>query len=106
HVRGLLTSAADVRGVLTFNVITLEHAQGIIHGAERAGQHVILQLSENAIRYHGAPDAIAAGMRALASGADVPVGLHLDHITDSALAGRTAELGFSSVMFDASQHPY
>ena len=39
--------------VAAFNVITIEHAEGIVAGAERAGLPVILQLSENAIKYHG-----------------------------------------------------
>ena len=39
--------------VAAFNVITIEHAEGIVEGAERANCGVILQVSENAIRYHG-----------------------------------------------------
>src|SRR3954451_7146224 len=45
---------ADGGNVLALNVITLEHAEGILLGAERAGRPVVLQVSENAIRYHGA----------------------------------------------------
>ena len=45
--------------VAAFNVITIEHAEGIVTGAERAGLPVILQLSENAIKYHGHAHAIA-----------------------------------------------
>ena len=48
---------AAAQGVVAFNVITLEHAEGILLGAERADRPVVLQVSENAIRYHsgGAP---------------------------------------------------
>lgn len=88
--------------VAAFNVITLEHAEAIVAGAELAGRGVILQLSENAIRFHRRPDAIAAAMVAAGSAASVPVVLHLDHITEPALARRAAELGFSSVMYDGS----
>ena len=42
--------------------------------------------------------------------ADVPVGLHLDHIDDAALAAaaleRSAGLGLSSLMFDGSRSDY
>ena len=39
-------------GLLAFNVITLEHAEGILAGAMSADRPVVLQISENAIRYH------------------------------------------------------
>ena len=41
------------RAVLAFNVIQLEHGEAILRGAELAGRGVILQVSENAARYHG-----------------------------------------------------
>ncbi len=97
---------AESRAVAAFNVITLEHAEAIVAGAEKTGRPVILQLSENAIRFHGGPRAISAGMVAVAQDASVEVVLHLDHITDPALALRTAELGFSSVMFDGATLPF
>ncbi len=88
--------------VAAFNVITLEHAEAIVSGAERAGLPVILQLSENAIRFHRRPEAIAAAMVSVGASACVPVVLHLDHITDPSLAVRARELGFGSVMYDGS----
>ena len=39
-------------GVAAFNVITLEHAEAIVAGAEAAARPVILQISENAVRFH------------------------------------------------------
>ena len=44
--------AAD-RAVLALNVITVEHAEAVVIGAERADSAVILQLSERAIDFHG-----------------------------------------------------
>lgn len=93
--------------VAAFNVITLEHAEGIVTGAEAAGRPVILQISENAVRYHGgrlAPLALAAA--SMARTAAVDVSLHLDHITDIDLLHQAADTGFSSVMFDAGAQPY
>ncbi|MFS0910836.1 ketose-bisphosphate aldolase [Microbacterium sp. 179-I 3D2 NHS] len=105
--RGMIARAdADDRAIAAFNVVQLEHAQGIVEGAERSGAPVILQLSENTIDYHGGPRAIAAGMRAIAEGAAVPVALHLDHLTRVDLCARTADLGFSSFMIDAAALPY
>jgi fructose-bisphosphate aldolase class II len=99
----LADARAERRAVAAFNVITLEHAEGIVAGAERAGRPVILQISENAVRFHGGrvlPIALAA--RAVAEAAGVPVSLHLDHVEDDALLHQAADAGFSSVMFDAS----
>ncbi|MFD5225944.1 ketose-bisphosphate aldolase [Microbacterium sp. NPDC058342] len=92
--------------VAAFNVVQLEHAQGIVEGAERAGRPVILQLSENTIGYHGGPRAIARGMREIAEASALPVALHLDHVTSADLCARTADLGFSSFMIDAAALPY
>ncbi|MDH6432296.1 fructose-bisphosphate aldolase class II [Streptomyces sp. SAI-144] len=97
----------DGRAVGAFNVITLEHAEAVVTGAEAAGRPVICQISENAVRFHGnrlAP--IARATAALAETAAVPVALHLDHVTDEALLRRAADCGFGSVMFDASALPH
>lgn len=94
-------------GVAAFNVITLEHAEAIAAGAEAIGRAVILQVSENAVRFHRdnvAP--IAAAAAAVAGAAAVPVALHLDHVEDRELLHAAAAAGFSSVMFDASRLPY
>ncbi|MFF3940512.1 class II fructose-bisphosphate aldolase [Streptomyces phaeofaciens] len=104
----LVTRAAAERSCVTaFNVITLEHAEGIVTGAESAGRPVILQISENAVRYHGGrltPLALAAS--SIARTATVDVALHLDHVTDTELLHQAADTGFSSVMFDAGALTY
>ncbi|MEU6237132.1 class II fructose-bisphosphate aldolase [Kitasatospora sp. NPDC047058] len=101
--------AAAVRaghGVGAFNVIQLEHAEAIVTGAERAGAPVVLQISENAVRYHGALAPIAAATLAVARAAAVPVAVHLDHATSAELVRESVALGFTSVMFDASALDY
>lgn len=104
-------AAATGRAVAGFNVITLEHAEAIAEGAARAGTGAILQLSENAIRFHGGdPRAILAGCRAVAEAAAVPLALHLDHIEDADLASlaiaNAAAWGLGSIMIDASRLDY
>lgn len=97
----------DGRGVAAFNVITLEHAEGIVRGAELAGAPVILQISENAVRFHGGRLApIAAATRTVADSAAVDVSVHLDHVEDVDLLHRAAVDGLSSAMFDASHLDY
>lgn len=99
-------AAAEGRGAGAFNVVLLEHATAIVAGAEAANAPVILQVSENCVKYHGAAEPILAGVLAVARGADVPVAVHLDHATSAALVREAVELGVGSVMFDASTLPY
>jgi fructose-bisphosphate aldolase class II len=102
--------AAAVRaggGVGAFNVITVEHAEAIVTGAEAAGRPVILQISENAVRFHhGRLAPIAAAARSIAESSGVPVGLHLDHVESDELFDQAAANGFGSVMYDASKREY
>ncbi|RAG85497.1 fructose-bisphosphate aldolase [Streptacidiphilus pinicola] len=100
------TAARAGHGVGAFNVIQLEHAQAIIAGAEQAGAPVVLQISENAARYHGALAPIAKASLAEAERATVAVSVHLDHATSTELVREAVDLGFGSVMFDASAKDY
>ncbi|MCP2266526.1 class II fructose-bisphosphate aldolase [Promicromonospora thailandica] len=97
--------------VLAFNVITLEHAEGIADGLSAAGVPGILQVSENAVRFHGGRmAALVAACREVAAAADVPVSVHLDHVQDLALArqvvAEAGRLDISSLMVDAAHLPY
>jgi fructose-bisphosphate aldolase class II len=94
--------------VLALNVITLEHAEGILLGAARAGRPVVLQVSENAIGYHdGIGEPLLRACAALIDSHTATASLHLDHITDSALLDLAVDdLGVSSVMYDASALSY
>ncbi|MDT9680982.1 class II fructose-bisphosphate aldolase [Streptomyces sp. TRM76323] len=93
-------------GVGAFNVVQIEHAEAIVTGAERAALPVILQISENTVRYHGALAPIGLAGLAIARAAAVPVAVHLDHAESQQLVHEAVELGFTSVMFDASKLPY
>jgi fructose-bisphosphate aldolase, class II len=94
------------RGVGAFNVIQLEHAEALVAGAEAAGAPVILQISENAVRYHGALEPIGLATLAVARTSTVDVAVHLDHATDTELVAEAVRLGFGSVMYDASTMSY
>ncbi|MER5684687.1 class II fructose-bisphosphate aldolase [Streptomyces sp. NPDC002205] len=106
---GELVSAAqaDRRGIAAFNVITLEHAEAIAAGAERAGAPAVLQISENAVKFHGGRlSAVAAAAAAVARASGAPLALHLDHVESVDLLHQAHTEGFGSVMFDASKLPY
>jgi fructose-bisphosphate aldolase, class II len=110
----MLTPTADIimaaraagRGVGAFNVIQLEHAEALVAGAEEAGAPVVLQISENAVKYHGALEPLAQATLAVARSSATPVAVHLDHATDPALVRHAVALGFGSVMYDASVMSY
>ncbi len=102
----LLPAKAAGRGVGAFNVIQLEHAEALVAGAQRAASPVILQISQNAVRYHGALEPIGLAVLAIARAATVPVVVHLDHATEEDLVEAALKLGFTSVMFDASACDY
>jgi fructose-bisphosphate aldolase, class II len=108
----LVASAAETdTAVLAFNVITLEHAEGIADGAQRAGVAAVFQISENTIRFHGgriAPLLVACAQ--IATHSSAPLSIHLDHFLDVALINdaieTAAELGATSIMIDAAHLPY
>jgi fructose-bisphosphate aldolase class II len=94
------------RGVGAFNVITLEHAEGIIAGAEQAGLPVVLQVSENTADYHCGLAPLARATLEIAATATVDVVVHLDHATRPELVRSAVDLGLGSVMVDASTLPH
>lgn len=96
---------AQGRGLGAFNVIHLEHAETFVGAAERAGTPVVLQISQNAVKFHGRLEPIAAGTLAVARAASVPAVVHLDHADDLGLVGEALELGFTSIMYDGSRLP-
>jgi len=96
---------ADLNGkaVGAFNVIMVEHAEAIIAGAEEANLPVILQISQNAIKYHGSLSPISLATLACASEARIPTSVHLDHAEDTELIHRALDLGYDSIMYDGSK---
>ena len=105
---GAIIAAArsESRGVAAFNIVQIEHAEAVAEAAERTGAPVIVQISETAVRYHGALAPVARAAAAIAERCTMPVALHLDHATDPDLVKEAAGLGFGSVMFDASALDY
>ncbi|CAN5163752.1 class II fructose-bisphosphate aldolase family protein [soil metagenome] len=105
---GLVAAAYEAgTAVVAFNVITLEHAEAIALGAEQAGAPVIMQISENAVKFHsGRLAPLAAAVTAIAAAAITPVAVHLDYVEDADLLHSAASAGISSVMYDGSKLEY
>jgi len=108
-LRSLRDLATDAQsrgvGLGAFNVIHLEHATAFARAAERAGRPVVLQISENAVKYHGALEPICVATLAIARAASVPISVHLDHAEDVDLVREAVSYGISSVMYDGSKLP-
>lgn len=100
-------AVAKRSAVAAFNVITLEHVEAVVRGAEETGFPTIVQISENAVKFHaGRLIPLTRAAAALAEQSAVGIALHLDHVTDMALLRQAAEAGFSSAMFDAAHESY
>lgn len=99
-------AAAAGRGAGAFNVIQIELAEALTAGAADANAPVILQISENAVKYHGSLEPIALATLAIARASAFPVAVHLDHAESVELIHEAVDLGFTSVMFDGSTLDY
>jgi len=99
----LAEARAAGRALAAFNVIQIEHAEAYAVAAERSSLPVVMQISENCVRYHGSLRPIAAATLAIAEACSQPVVVHLDHAEDVALVEEAVRLGLTSVMFDGSK---
>lgn len=99
-------AVAERRGIAAFNVIHLETAEALAAAAETAQRGIILQISENCVKYHGGLAPIALGALAIARASDAPIAVHLDHAEDPQLARAAVDLGFGSLMYDGSGLDY
>lgn len=106
--RQLVDSAhRDGVGIGAFNVVTLEHVEAVAMGAESANRPVIIQISQNACRFHhGQVRPLALAAAAVARESSATLSLHLDHVDDQTLLDQAPGTGISSVMFDASTLNY
>lgn len=105
-ITSLLGAArAQNTGLAAFNVVLLETAEGLVRAAEHAGRPVVLQISENCVKYHGGLAPLAAATRTLAETSTTEVSVHLDHAEDLELIRSAVDLGFDSVMYDGSKLP-
>ena len=96
--------------VPAYNFNNMEQLQGIILGCVQSRSPVILQVSGSARQYANQTFlkymAMGAVQMAKASGADIPIALHLDHGDSFELARSCIDSGFSSVMLDGSHHTF
>lgn len=98
--------AARKVGLAAFNVVLLDHAEAFVDAAETTGLPLVLQLSQNAVKYHGGRlRPLGRALIELAEASTVPVSVHLDHAESTDLCREAVELGFTSIMYDGSKLP-
>lgn len=93
-------------GVGAFNFVNFEMLNSIFMAANVAKSPIIVQASEGAIKYMGID--MAVGLVKILSNRypHIPVALHLDHGTSFESCKKAVDAGFTSVMIDASHHPF
>ncbi len=88
-----------------FNVNNMEIIQGIVEAAQEVNSPLILQVSAGARKY-----ASSVYLRKLVEAAvetsGLDIALHLDHGDSFELCKQCIDDGFTSVMIDASHHPF
>jgi len=88
-----------------FNINNLEIVQGIVQAAQDMKSPIILATSEGAIEYAGI-NFLYELAKTASELANVPIALHLDHGKDLKIIKQCIELGYSSVMIDASHEDF
>ncbi|MEH7234690.1 class II fructose-bisphosphate aldolase [Bacillus sp. JJ1562] len=99
---------AEGYAVGQFNLNNLEFTQAILQAAQEENSPVILGVSEGAGRYMGGFNTVVAMVKALMEDykVTVPVAIHLDHGSSFENCAKAIHAGFTSVMIDASHHPF
>src|SRR5690606_8581928 len=91
-----------------FNINNLEWTQAILAAAQEENSPVILGVSEGAARHMGGFKVVTAMTKALIEEMNitVPVATHLDHGSSFEKCKAAIDAGYTSVMIDASHHPF
>lgn len=101
----LADAKAKQYAVAAFNPVDYASMKAMVAAAEELNAPVIIQTSAKTIKYYS-HRALVEWMREIAGESPVPVVLHLDHGKDMDMIRKCVEMGWTSVMIDASEHPF
>ncbi len=102
----LMQGAYGQYAIGAFNVCNMEQIHGLFQGADRAEAPIIVQFTR-VIRGYAAPVMLEAMLQAAASlYPKVVFAVHLDHGDEASCHEAIRTGGYSSVMIDASHHPF
>ncbi|SOB89940.1 fructose-bisphosphate aldolase [Ureibacillus xyleni] len=104
----LIKAKKEGYAVGQFNINNLEFTQAILLAAEEEKSPVILGVSEGAGKYMGGFISVVHMVKGLMESykITVPVAIHLDHGSSFDKCKEAVDAGFTSVMIDASHHPF
>jgi fructose-bisphosphate aldolase class II len=108
-MKDMLNKAKDGHyAVGQFNINNLEFTQAILLAAQDENSPVILGVSEGAGKYIGGFKTVVKMVEGLMEDykITVPVAIHLDHGSSFEKCKEAIDAGFTSVMIDASHHPF
>jgi fructose-bisphosphate aldolase class II len=99
---------AEGYAVGQFNLNNLEFTQAILMAAEAEKSPVILGVSEGAARYMSGFKTVVKIVEGLMEDLNVTVhvAIHLDNVSSFEKCKEAIDAGFTSVMIDASHHPF
>ncbi|GKV23274.1 hypothetical protein SLEP1_g33022 [Rubroshorea leprosula] len=100
----LLNAEKGGYAVGAFNVYNLEGIEAVVAAAEEEHSPAILQIHPGAFKQAGLP--LVACCISAAEQATVPITIHFDHGTSKKELVEALEMGFDSVMVDASHLPF
>jgi len=89
-----------------FNVNNMEITQGIVKAIAAEKAPLILQISRGARQYASMSYLKAIIDVAVEENPDIPIVMHLDHGDTVEICKQCVDDGFTSVMIDASHHPF
>jgi fructose-bisphosphate aldolase class II len=104
----LIKAKAEGYAVGQFNLNNLEFTQAILQAAQAENSPVILGVSEGAARYMSGFKTVVKMVEGLLEDLKitVPVAIHLDHGSSFEKCKEAIDAGFTSVLLDASHHPF
>ncbi len=91
-------------GVPAINILNDLTLEGVLLAAVQERSPLIVQTSVKTVRSIGSR-VLYAMWTSMTAGIEVPVSLHLDHCPDRSVITECLEVGWNSVLFDASQLP-
>lgn len=91
--------------LLATNFYNLETLQGVLNAVAITGYPIILQITRSSIEYMSLPVAFQMAKTAI-NEFGVKAWIHLDHGDSYELAAKCLDVGFDSVMIDASEKPF
>jgi len=105
NLKDLLAHAHQNKyAVGTFNVVSLDFTDHILAAVVESNSPVIMQIAEVHFAYLNLED-IAPTLISAAKKVNIPICINLDHEKSLRTMVRAIRAGFTSIMYDGSEHP-